>query len=296
MAERRMFAKTIVLSDEFLDMPTSTRCLYFTLGMFADDDGFVNNPKSIIRQIGASVDDMNILIGKKFVIAFEDGVIVIKHWRIHNYIQSDRKKDTKYLADKGTLFLDENKAYTQNYEHAKYLLDGTEIDVSTMDTNRIQNVSIGKDRIGKDRIGKENPPLINPPQGVGAKSEVEEIVSYLNDKIGTHYKPNTAKTVTLIKARRKEGFTVQDFKTVIDKKIKEWKGNDNMEKFLRPETLFGSKFEGYLNQIEKPKDEYQEKIDRQKEAYLKDLEEREALAREQSKEVERRMKDGTYWR
>lgn len=156
MAERRMFAKTIVLSDEFLDMPTSTRCLYFTLGMFADDEGFVNNPKSIIRQIGASVDDMNILIGKKFVIAFEDGVIVIKHWRIHNYIQNDRKKDTKYLTDKETLFLDENKAYTQNYEHAKYLLDGTQINGYKMDTKCIQNVYIGKDSIGKIKENKNS--------------------------------------------------------------------------------------------------------------------------------------------
>lgn len=112
MAERRMFAKTIVTSDEFLDMPTSTRCLYFTLGMFADDDGFVNNPKSIIRQIGASVDDMNILIAKKFVLVFDSGVIVIKHWRIHNYIQKDRYKESKYIEEKSNLRIDEKGAYT----------------------------------------------------------------------------------------------------------------------------------------------------------------------------------------
>lgn len=87
MAERRMFAKTIVTSDDFLDMPMSARCLYFTLGMFADDDGFVNNPKSIMRQVGASNDDMNLLIAKKYLLIFENGVIVIKHWRMHNYIQ-----------------------------------------------------------------------------------------------------------------------------------------------------------------------------------------------------------------
>lgn len=150
MAERRMFAKTIVLSDEFLDMPTSTRCLYFTLGMFADDDGFVNSPKSIIRQIGASVDDINILIAKKFVLAFEDGVIVIKHWRIHNYIQNDRKKDTKYLEHRDTLYLEENKAYTQNKDKAKYNIDGTLIDnVYKMDTQ----VRIGKD--SKDKYSLE---------------------------------------------------------------------------------------------------------------------------------------------
>lgn len=111
MAERRMFAKTIVLSDAFLDMPMSSRCLYFAFGMFADDDGFVNNPKSIMRQVGASLDDMNILITKKFIIIFEDGVIVIKHWKSQNYIQKDRYKPTKYLKHKNRLMLDENKSY-----------------------------------------------------------------------------------------------------------------------------------------------------------------------------------------
>jgi len=112
MAERRMFAKTIVTSDAFLDMPPTARCLYFTLGMFADDDGFVNNPKSIMRQSGASIDDMNILIAKKFVITFESGVIVIKHWRIHNYIRGDRKHDTKYAEELSSLNIDENGAYS----------------------------------------------------------------------------------------------------------------------------------------------------------------------------------------
>lgn len=113
MAERRMFAKTIVLSDAFLDMPLSTRCLYFTLGMFADDDGFVNNPKSIMRQVGASLDDMNLLIAKKFIISFDSGIIVIKHWRIHNYIQKDRYKETKYIEEKNQITTDEKGAYTQ---------------------------------------------------------------------------------------------------------------------------------------------------------------------------------------
>ena len=114
MAERRMFAKTIVTSDDFLDMPMSARCLYFTLGMFADDDGFVNNPKSIMRQVGASNDDMNLLIAKKYLLIFENGVIVIKHWRMHNYIQKDRYTPTKYIEQKETLYLDKNKVYTQD--------------------------------------------------------------------------------------------------------------------------------------------------------------------------------------
>ena len=96
MAERRMFAKTIVLSDAFLDMPMTARCLYFTLGMLADDDGFVNAPKSIMRQCGATQDDFMILLQKRYVLGFESGVIVIKHWRINNYLQSDRHNPTTY--------------------------------------------------------------------------------------------------------------------------------------------------------------------------------------------------------
>ena len=139
MAERRMFAKTIVLSDAFLDMPLSTRCLYFTLGMFADDDGFVNNPKSIMRQVGASIDDMNLLIAKKFIISFQSGVIVIKHWRIHNYIQKDRYKESKYIDEKATLMVDGKGAYTECIQ-----------DVSKMDTQgSIGKVSL---ELGKDRV------------------------------------------------------------------------------------------------------------------------------------------------
>lgn len=139
MAERRMFAKTIVTSDAFLDMPLSARCLYFTLGMLADDDGFVNNPKSIMRQVGASQDDLNILLGKRFILAFDSGVIVIKHWRIHNYIQKDRYKESKYIEEKSTLMIDEKGAYTECIQN-----------VSILDTQ----VRLGKERIGKDSLGE----------------------------------------------------------------------------------------------------------------------------------------------
>lgn len=169
MAERRMFAKTIVTSDAFLDMPPTARCLYFTLGMFADDDGFVNNPKSIMRQSGATLDDMNILIAKKFVINFESGVIVIKHWRIHNYIQSDRYHETKYKEELNSLTLDENKAYT---------LANT--DVEALDTQCIHGVSIvdtevrlGKSK-SKDRLGKDSK-RFTPPT-------LEEVEDYINEK------------------------------------------------------------------------------------------------------------------
>lgn len=124
MAERRMFAKTIIDSDAFIDMPMSARLLYYDLSMRADDDGFVNNPKKIMKFVGASIDDFNVLVAKKFILVFESGVIVIKHWRIHNYIQKDRYQETKYKEEKSQLHLDENNSYTLGV--GKEIADNTE--------------------------------------------------------------------------------------------------------------------------------------------------------------------------
>lgn len=136
MAEKRMFAKQIVLSDEFLDMPMSSRCLYFTLSMFADDDGFINNPKSIMRQCGASNDDMNVLLAKKFIIQFESGIIVIKHWRINNYLRKDRYTETTYIKEKEQLHLKENGAYTTD-KNVGIPLGIPSIDKNSIDKNRL---------------------------------------------------------------------------------------------------------------------------------------------------------------
>ena len=116
MAERRMFAKTIVDSDPFLDMPLSTQALYFHLSMRADDDGFINNAKKIQRMIGASDDDLRMLAAKRFIIPFESGIVVIKHWKIHNYIRGDRKKDTVYPEEMALLMEKENGAYSLKAE------------------------------------------------------------------------------------------------------------------------------------------------------------------------------------
>jgi len=232
-----MFAKTIIDSDAFLDMPQSTQLLYFHLSMRADDDGFVNKPKTIMRMIGAKDDDLKLLILKKFIIPFESGVVVIKHWKIHNYIQSDRYKETNYKEEKALLELDENKAYR--------LLDTKCIqDVSSLETQ----VRLGKVSIGKDNILCSDEPHASIEE---LKEKValpyNEIIDYLNQKAGTNFKSTTKKTQELIRARINEKFTLDDFKTVIDKKVAEWKDTE-MAKYLRPETLFGTKFEGYLNQ------------------------------------------------
>ena len=154
-----MFAKTIVLSDAFLDMPLSARCLYFSLGMFADDDGFVNNPKSIMRQIGASIDDLNLLVAKKFILIFENGVIVIKHWRINNYLRSDRYKETQYHEEKSNLFIESNGAYTFNSSSGIPMVD--------------QRYT--QDRLGKDSIG-------NIKEEINKEESDEQVITTLSDK------------------------------------------------------------------------------------------------------------------
>ena len=148
MAERRMFAKSIVLSDAFLDMPLSARCLYFTLGMFADDDGFVGAPKAIMRQCGASQDDLKVLILKRYVLAFESGVIVIKHWRMNNYLQNDRHKETTYIEELATLTVDDKGAYTEKNPENRVL--------EPMYTKCIQNVYTDKDSKEKKRKDKDS--------------------------------------------------------------------------------------------------------------------------------------------
>ena len=112
MGERRMFTRKITESDAFLDMPSSTQMLYFHLAMNADDDGFVNNPKKIQKMCGAADDDFKLLIAKSFVILFDSGIAVIKHWKMHNYIQSDRYKPSDYVEEKSMLGIKKNKAYT----------------------------------------------------------------------------------------------------------------------------------------------------------------------------------------
>ena len=247
MAERRMMSKSIIKSDTFLDMPATTQNLYFHMLLDADDDGFINAPKSIMRMIGAKDDDMKVLAAKQFVIPFESGVVVIKDWKIHNYIQNDRYKPST-LPELDLLNIQKDKTYT------------LKSDVSRMDTECIQTVSIGKDRlgkvrlgkdrIGKDRVGKDSiDTLCHVTHDDVDKSHIE-IIEYLNIKTGSKFKATTKPYIQAIRSRLKEGYTVDDFKTVIDKKCREWKGT-KLEKYLTPKTLFApSHFDTYLNSNE----------------------------------------------
>lgn len=140
-----MFSKDIVNSDAFLEMPVSSQLLYFQLGMEADDDGFVSSPKRIARMIGVNDDDLKVIISKRFVLSFPSGIVVIKHWKINNYIQSDRYKPTRYLEEKSKVYTKDNGSYTDCIQKA-----------SKMETQvRLGKVSLGKATYKEEP--KENP-------------------------------------------------------------------------------------------------------------------------------------------
>ena len=156
MAERRMFAKTIIDSDAFLDMPLSTQALYFHLSMRADDDGFINNPKKIQRMVGCADDDLKVLIAKNFIIPFESGIVVIKHWKIHNYIQTDRYKPTVYQEERKCLEVKKNRAYTLGISdvETECIHDGYNLETQV----RLGKVSIDKDSIDISDSAESKPP------------------------------------------------------------------------------------------------------------------------------------------
>lgn len=191
-----MFSKTIIDSDLFLDMPTSTRLLYFDLSMRADDDGFVNSPKKIIRMTGASEDDLRILISKNFIIPFESGVVVIKHWKIHNYIRKDRYKPTMCIDEKQQLGI-------KNSEYV--LTDGIPV-VNQMET---------QDRLGKDRLGNSTEESLEPEID---RINYQQIADMYNNTCVSFPKlvklSNQRKKA--IRARLKSGYTVEDFQVLFE--------------------------------------------------------------------------------
>ena len=207
MAQRRMFSKKITETDLFLDMPMSAQCLYFHLNMSADDDGFIGNAKTIRRMIGASEDDLKLLLAKEFLIPFDSGVVVVKDWKIHNYIRSDRYNETVYQEEKKQLKQLENGRYEVGIPNVIPEAD-------QMDTQ----VRLGKDRLGKD--SKENPQPSDDGQSTSERFEV----------LWKEYpkKQGKKKALTYYKRAVKNGVTdevimqgIEDYKKYLEKN-KSW--------------------------------------------------------------------------
>ena len=182
MANRRMFSLDVVDTDNFLDMPLSAQGLYFHLGMRADDDGFISSPKKIIKIVNASEDDLKLLIIKGYLIPFESGVIVIKHWRQNNYVKGDRYKPTIYQNERKQLYAENNIYHLDTV----CIQNGTK----TEPQDRLGKDSVGKDSVGKDSVGKDSVDTSpkgevkkgeNPPIPLGEKeTEKQELKTILN--------------------------------------------------------------------------------------------------------------------
>lgn len=164
MAKRRMFSLDIIDTDLFQEMPQTSRLLYYELCMRADDDGFVGSPKKIQKMVGCNDDDFRVLIAKQFVIPFETGVVVIKHWKIHNYIRTDRYKETIYREEKNKLQQEDNGMYTVGIPNVN---------------QRYTQVRLGKVSIGKSNIYIDEP---KTEKKVFCKPTIEEVKAYCDER------------------------------------------------------------------------------------------------------------------
>ena len=228
MARRRMFNLDIIDTDLFIEMPQSSRLLYYELCMRADDDGFVSSPKKIQRVVGCSDDDFKVLITKKFIIPFETGIVVIRHWKIHNYIQKDRYKETLYSEEKRLLSQEENGAY------------------KLMDTSCIQNGDTGKDSIELDKnsIEKESKKETNYDKIINSMIEDEEIKNSIYEFIKMRKlikKPMTDRALTMLINKLEKLSSDKDIQIKILEKsiLKNW--TDIYE-------LKGDKNDGYIRE------------------------------------------------
>ena len=212
-----MFTVQIIDSDPFLDMPLSTQSLYFHLNMRADDDGFINNPKKIQRMIGASDDDLKILIGKRFVLAFQSGVIVIKHWRMHNTLKGDRYTPTQYQDEKNTLQIKPNKAYTES-DGAIPIENGTIVETEWSQSGTTVKNSIDKNskesKPPRHKHGEYGHILLTDDQYAKLQSEyptIDETIKNMDEWIQLKGKPYKDYNLALRKWLKAEPKTTTTF-------------------------------------------------------------------------------------
>jgi len=224
MSEKRMFSKQIIDSDAFLDMPLSSQALYLHLNMRADDDGFINNPKRIQRMIGCGDDELKLLIAKKFIIPFESGVCVIKHWLIHNYIRKDTYRETNYIDEKAELFTKKNRTYTLNKPPSTELLRecNEEVTQYSIEENSKEKNSVDIDKpkkektiymdltfidevIDKVKITKEQyEKLCTKHNKDFIHKEILGLDNYISNGKGTKYKDHYKTLNTWLNSKKKE--------------------------------------------------------------------------------------------
>lgn len=255
MAEKRMFSKQIVDSDAFLEMPLSTQALYFHLSMRADDDGFLNNANKIMKIVGANQNDYDLLVAKRFILQFEDGICVIKHWRMNNYLRNDRYKETVYIEQKQRLAIKENNAYTLDINSGiplgipfgnpdKNSIDKNSIDKSIYTTPTIEKTT----KSTKHKYGSYNNVLLTEDeyQKLVSIADGEQAIQYMSEylemkgvKYKSHYLAIKKWVFDAIREKKQNnGFIKQKkqtpewhdkYRKELDEKLKEREANASQE-------------------------------------------------------------------
>jgi hypothetical protein len=209
-----MFSMKIVDTDAFMDMPQSTQLFYFHLSMRADDDGFVSNPKKVMRMVGSGDDDYKILIAKKFILPFESGVCVIKHWLVHNLVRSDRYTETQYIREKAMLVVDEktNKYSLKSDEKINVIPDGNQMEPQV-------RLELGKDRIGKTTDDVEKEEILQPEKKkyeMADFSLAEYLLELIRANVPTFKQPDLEKWAEHVRLmRERDGRTFEQIKYLI---------------------------------------------------------------------------------
>lgn len=244
MARKRMFDMQIVDTDLFLDMPQSTQNLYFHLGMRADDDGFISNPKKIIKMVGANVDDLNILIVKKFIIPFETGIIVIRHWKLNNYLRKDRYVETIYKNEKKLLTEDINGVYNFGIPNDNQM--------STIGIHSIEENSIEENK--KDTDTEKNQKIIKCYEeniGTMTPASAELILGYLDD-FSVEIIIEAIKTASIQNVRKAKYIAgiLNDWQRKGYKNILDIQDEKNKQKDLKINTNCTHNFENELSQYD----------------------------------------------
>ena len=242
MAEKRMFSNKIIDSDAFIDMPLSTQALYFHLHMRADDDGFLNNAQRIMRMIGANKNDYDLLIAKSFIIQFPDGICVIKHWRIHNYIRKDRYRATQYTEEKAMLSVKENGSYTlvQN-EPVGIPNDNQSVD------ERVTQISIDQNSIDLDNINNVQKEDFAPSGNKKEKINKQEIEAFF-ERVWKLYPSKKGKQRVSDK-QKKVLFEIgqEELERAIKRYVADWEKEKEWRKQQNGSTFFNSGYVDYLD-------------------------------------------------
>jgi hypothetical protein len=216
MANKRMFSMDVIDTDKFLEMPATSQNLYFHLGMRADDDGFISNPKKITKLVNCGNDDLNVLISRGFVITFEDGIIVIRHWKQNNYLRGDRYKETIYQNQKKMLVVKDG-VYDLNS-------DGIPM-VDQMDTNGIPVVDKMDTQYSIDK---------------NSIDKYSNIYSVHFDEFWNAYprKKEKAKAYKAYNARLKDGFSEEELLTAAKEYAKECDKDKREQKYIKLGSTF----------------------------------------------------------